>query len=390
MISYEDALRLISSSTKKLHQMTICLSDASGYRLAQEVRADRPYPPYNRAAMDGIAIRFQDYLDGVQNFNIQEVIYAGSASDGVLTHGNCYKIMTGAAVPSSADTIVRNEDLLYVANKASIVHHEKIKSHANIALRGQDLQSGQVVIPYNTYITPSIISLLATLGVTNPVVFRKPKVSVFTTGDEIVGLEESPNEVQIRNSNQYLLTALLAKDGIIPESIRHIKDTEADLYKGFMERMDSDIMLVNGGVSAGDRDLVPTVMKTLGAELLFHHVAIKPGKPLWCGKLPGGCLVFGIPGNPFSCLTTYILFIRPFLNSKPTSSVKFPLACDRIGKSTFDDFFPVQFSEEHKLAPIPINGSGDVRLGLFADGIARHHRANQILKKNDLISFYAF
>lgn len=390
MISYDDALGLISSKVKKLDKVTIPLADALGFHLAQPIKADRPYPPYNRAAMDGIAIRFQDFLNGIETYEIQEIIYAGDESKGALANGCCYKIMTGAAVPSSADTIVRNEDILFSGNKAHIIDTKTLKRNKNIAAEGQDLQLGELAVPHNSSITPSIVSLLATIGIHRPLVFRKPKVSVFTTGNEIVSPETQPSTVQIRNSNQFLLTALLAKDGIIPEAVKHIKDTEEDLLACLPPYINNDILIINGGVSAGERDLVPAVMKRLGAASLFHHVAIKPGKPLWCGKLPSGCLVFGVPGNPFSCLTTYTLFIKPILRFNASPPIEYPMACAREKRSKFDEFFPVRFSSNGKLEPIAMNGSGDVRLGLFADGIARHHYAFGNLKTDDLISFYAF
>ncbi|HWV71386.1 MAG TPA: molybdopterin molybdotransferase MoeA [Pseudosphingobacterium sp.] len=390
MISYNAALQIIMSNTKMPEKQQLSLLDSLGYTLAQEIVADRPYPPFNRAAMDGIAIRYTDYQNGIKEFKLQETIYAGQEPVMPLNTGYCYKIMTGAAVPLSADTIVRQEDLVLSSHESYSLTNIEPKAYANIAKKGQDVLKGASIIPSNTTITPSIISLLASLGIHSPWVIKKPNIALFTTGDEIIDLYQTPKEVEIRNSNRYLLTSLLLKDLIKPTIIAHIKDQVEDLQHHICRASEYDIILINGGVSGGDRDLVLQVLEKLGARTLFHRVAIKPGKPIWCGVLPSGCIVFGLPGNPFSCLTTYNLFVRPLLRKISMQSFVIPMTSPRIKSSKLDEFFPVRLTADLQLEPLYLNGSGDIRLGLQADGLALHPATMGNVMQYDKLPFFAF
>jgi molybdopterin molybdotransferase len=207
-----------------------------------------------------------------------------------------------------------------------------------------------------------------------------------------------PGEVtafQIRNSNQFLLKSLLKKWQITPTFSRHVADEMKALEEALSEAITSDITIINGGVSAGDADYVPAILKNLGVREIFHKVAIRPGKPLWIGQTSEGKLVFALPGNPLSCLTTFTIFVESFLfkstgfESRP--SYKLPILNNRLKKHPLTEFFPVRLhSEMAGLQILPFNGSGDITAGVFADGLALQPHNSPSLLNGDLVEFYPF
>jgi len=391
MISYQEAIQLVLQHQPCQSSFRIDLEHALGYKLAQPVVADRDYPPFNRSAMDGIAINHIDYKNGLRKFHVLETIYAGEKATHTLSCGGCYKIMTGAAVPQTASAVIRLEDLIAVSENAYAVHNNDIKLNENTALKGQDLLRGTAIINDGMTITPSIISLLATFGIHRPMVKRPLSVGLFTTGNEVISIYKTPNETQIRNSNRYLLDSLLRKNGVEAIHKEHLSDDFDHIYNSLSNHLNHDIIIVNAGISVGEKDYVPEVLHKLGAKRLFHKVAIKPGKPIWCGTLPSGGIIFGLPGNPFSCLVTFTLFVQPLLHSSIISPLRLPLKTNRKGKTKLDEFFPVRLlRQKGVLEPVPINGSGDVRLGLMSDGIALHPSGYTDLNAMNEIDFYAF
>ncbi len=376
MHTLNEALDVISRSARSFGREEVALDDALGRVLAEPVVADRDYPPFHRSAMDGIAIRYADFEQGMREFRVVETIYAGSESKETLCVGECYKIMTGAAVPVSASAVIRKEELSWSGTIAEVrsIHCQPFQ---HIALRGQDLLMGEEVLRPSVVITPSLISLLATVGKAEVLVERQPKVALFTTGNEVVSVSDRPSNVQIRNSNGHLMKALLLKNGIKAASCEHVGDRKDALTSAFQSRLSADILVVSGGVSAGDEDFVPEVLEALGVSELFHHVAIKPGKPVWCGKMPGGPMVFALPGNPFACLVTFKLFVESFIQCSyglgMPSAEQFSLGTGHSKKTRFDEFFPVGVScSGPEMQPVVSNGSGDIRLGMLADAFALH------------------
>jgi molybdopterin molybdotransferase len=312
MLNYKEARQQIISLAKSFGTETIGLEDADGRVLSEDIYADRDYPPFNRSAMDGYAIHTNDWEAGIRNFKLQQVIYAGQSEQANLSPGTCYKIMTGAPVPLSANAVIRREDAVQIDDAVSF-NVEIVNPFQNIAKQGEDIKSGGHILDAHHRCTPVIISLLASLGKNRIKVEKLPKVAVFTTGDEIVDPGSAITANQIRNSNQYLLKSLLNKWLIKPVVNGHIIDNKTQLINKLSQVLDFDLIITCGGVSAGDADYLPDVLTGLGVKKLFHKVAIKPGKPIWCGQMPNGGLVFALPGNPFSCMVTFKLFIEAFL-----------------------------------------------------------------------------
>ena len=374
MLTYIQAQEIVTSLAKSFGGEEIALEDADGRVLAESVPADRDYPPFNRATMDGYAINPWDWEDGVRRFKVQQVIYAGQVAEAELSAENCYKIMTGAPVPVSASAVVRREDAVEVNGIVSF-NIGTLKPFQNIARKGEDMHHGDVVLQKGMLCNPSAISLLASLGKVKLKVEKLPKVALFTTGDEVVEPGMPVSASQIRNGNQYLLKTLLKKWLIKPAVYKHIPDDKALLKQHLAEGLDCDMVITCGGVSAGDADYLPEVLEGIGVKKLFHKVAIRPGKPIWCGQMPNGGLVFALPGNPFSCHVTFKLFIETYLMAcfglpKPTLS-QLPLLSAKAKKVNLDEFFPARLSSEGILS-IAFNSSGDIKSALAADALAVH------------------
>lgn len=395
MIHYQEAQQIILAQAKPFATESIALSNVLGRTLAETIVADRDYPPFNRSTMDGFAFNYEDFEKGIKQYKIIDTIFAGSTTNKVLQQGECFKIMTGASVPISANVVIRKEDTS-VADNLLTLHIEACKPFQNIAKQGEDITAATNIITDNTICTPAVISVLAALGKSEVTVKRLPSVSIFTTGNEIVPVETNPiDTVQIRNSNQYLLKALLQQWQIQPSICKHLQDDKAALTAAFKEALPSDIIIINGGVSAGDADYVPEVLASLGVQLLFHKIAIRPGKPLWCGKLPNGGLVFALPGNPFSCMVTFQLFIKPYLlacfDLPQQPFLQLPLAISKAKNVGLDEFFPAQIhAAPMRIIPLHFKTSGDVKATLFADGIALHPATVQALEANTIVNYLPF
>lgn len=372
MVNYREAQNIIKSQAILLHKELIDLDDSLGRVLAEDIVAGRDYPPFNRSAMDGIAIQTEDFGKGTRDFRIIETVFAGQKSEKNLSAGQCYKIMTGAAVPAGADAVIRREDI--IEDKAAVrVETDSCERYQNIAPQGEDLKKDTIALHAPFKINASATGFIASMGRGEIWVYKKPDVVIFTTGDEVISVGEQVNDQQIYNSNLPMLKALMLEHQIKPIHAGHILDDEEQLEDFIKPYLGVDILILSGGVSAGDADFIPDILDKLGVEILFHKVAIKPGKPCLCGKLPGGGLVFALPGNPLSCLVTFKLFVERYLegfsNLPAPDTITFPLNFNRRKKSAFDEFFPVFITEQNMLNKIDFNGSGDIRLASFANAL---------------------
>ncbi|PRY52806.1 molybdopterin molybdotransferase [Arcticibacter pallidicorallinus] len=394
MQSLDNALSLISSLVKGFAHEFVALEEADGRILSKDITADRNYPPFNRAAMDGYAIMQSDWKKGIRKYKVAETILAGQASQTQISSGYCYKIMTGAATPPVADVIIRREDANELDQEVEL-RADDLRIYQNISREGEDTKKGDLLVKAPVRCSSQIISLLAATGNHLVSVYALPSVSVITTGDEVVPLPAEVTAFQIRNSNQFLLKSLLKKWQISAWFSRHVADEINSLTEALSQAITSDITIINGGVSAGDADYVPAILKSLGVREIFHKVAIRPGKPLWVGQTSEGKVVFALPGNPLSCLTTFSIFVESFLfksmgfESRPL--YKLPILQDRSKKHPLTEFFPVSLDPKTGgLQILPFNGSGDITAGLFADGLAVQPDDCPSLLNGDLVAFYPF
>jgi len=394
MISYDEALNHIVSSRIDFGSEEIPIENAFGRILAEDIFADRDYPPFNRAMMDGYAVRAEDVLENkISEFHVAGEVFAGDGGSYNLMKGETLRIMTGAPVPDNADVVIKKEDAI-PKDRAVSFNIQKINLYHNIACRGEDIQRHQLVINRNVQIDFRHLSLLASLGKEKMKVVRSPKVNILSTGNEVVPVRFSPEPWQIRDSNSYSITGFLKNYQIEPSTVKLAQDDLDNITSSVLSILDCDLLIISGGVSEGDADFVPTALKRCGVKEIFHKVKIKPGKPIWFGQHPNGSRIFALPGNPLPVQIACKIFIDPFLRScfglQSAKVICLPIGVERQKKIIFDEFFPVKIygSQQPEIIPLSFNGSGDIMAVLNSSGVARHDAVAGDLKKGDVIEFY--
>ena len=377
MTGYEDALRIVLDHTPVLGPSTVAVTECVGRALAADIHADRDDPPYNRSAMDGYAVRSEDVATAPAVLAIVEHIAAGQVPTRTVGTGECAKIMTGAIVPAGVDAVVMVEDTAPPEAGRVTINRAPARGD-NICLQGEDFRQGDRILTAGQTIGPAHAALLATLGVAQVPVHELPTVSMLATGDEVVPVAATPALGQVRDSNSAGFAAQLAPLGVRVDLLGIAPD-ERGALRDLVERgLASDVFAVSAGVSRGDHDLVPGVLRELGVELLFETVAIKPGKPTVFGRR-GGTLVFGLPGNPVSSQVATQLFVLPALRKMGGHASHLPawmtatLAAPASHKPGRRSFAPATTRwEGGQLLATPVRsyrGSGDM-LGLaIADAL---------------------
>lgn len=331
MISVEEALKLVEANIPKGSTETILLTDALGYTLAQDVTSPIDMPPFPQSAMDGYAV---NYDPNITEYRLVGEVAAGSDQKFELTKGEAVRIFTGAAVPFSANTVVRQEDVTVTIfndlestdnlsqglgtersrsaqNKISFT--ADIKLNSNIRPQAEQIQKGTLALSVGTYIDPATLGYIATLGIVEIKVFSKPKIAILTTGDELVKPGQQLKYGQVYESNSAMLDAAFRSKGI--STIRHLKIQDdytatVNSIKSVIES--NDFVILSGGISVGDYDFVGKALAELKVEQIFYKVKQKPGKPLYFGK-KGSTTVFALPGNPAAALTSFYVYIYPSL-----------------------------------------------------------------------------
>ncbi|MBK7505573.1 MAG: molybdopterin molybdotransferase MoeA [Bacteroidetes bacterium] len=395
MQSIQNALELILSNKQNFGTETISIHDCLDRVLAEDIYADRDYPPFNRATMDGYAIISQDINIGKNNLlKITDTIHAGEAKQFALESGNCIKIMTGAPVPKRANAVIRIEDTHINGNEIHF-NVKQLKENQNIAIQGEDARKGDLLIKKGTKLNPNSISLLAVTGHAKLEVYKLPIIAIVSTGNEIVAVESVIQPHQIRDSNVHTLKNSLLNYCISAIQTALIVDDKIALKNTLSELLDTDIIIISGGVSKGDADYVPEILKHLGVIEIFHRVSIKPGNPLWFGKMPNGGVVFGLPGNPISVQVGYKVFIESFIRKcfdmEPIEPLFLPLLGEKSKKSNFTEYFPCKLTHENKKSGLAINKmntSGDISTTNNSDGIAIHPSEKQTIEKGEFVEFY--
>jgi len=312
MLSFQAALATIEQklleSKRDPPTEILPLDQARGRVLAEDVVADRDYPPFPRATRDGFAVRAANVAAIPATLTCRGEVRAGEHFSGVLGPGECVAIMTGAPLPAGADAVVMLE---YVQAAGSLVRVERaVVARENVVERGSEASAGALVLRRRRRLGAGEIGLLASVGKSQIHVYRPPQVAILPTGDEVVPLERRPEWFQVRNSNAFALAAQVAEAGGIPQRLPIAPDEKIALRRLIEEGFDSDLLLVSGGVSKGKYDHVRHVLEELGAEFHVQGVAIRPGKPLVFGQAKEKPF-FGLPGNPVSTYVTFELFARP-------------------------------------------------------------------------------
>ncbi len=324
MVSYQEALDIIiaAGAGNLLSSEHVGITEISGRVSAADTHASVANPPFDNAAMDGFALRASE-VSGVEDQSIALKVI-GHIAAGELRRfnapeaGQCYEIMTGAPVPPGCDTVVPVEKTKKLS-EGKIIFRHPARENDNIRRAGADLKTGDMVLATGTVLEPAHVLALATLGIGYVDAIRKTKIALISTGLEIVDSFDTPLEYgQIYNSTKPYLIAALSQPGITIHDVGTIQDDPAAFRKnlGTIVDQDMDICISTGAVSAGVHDFVPSVLKGMGAEIFFHKVAIRPGKPVLFAKLPGkGPFYFGLPGNPAATAAGLRFFVQPLLRA---------------------------------------------------------------------------
>ncbi|WP_425656939.1 molybdopterin molybdotransferase MoeA [Tenacibaculum ascidiaceicola] len=385
MITVAKAKHIILENTQNFGIEEIPFLQAIGRVLKEDIVADRDFPPFNRVAMDGIAINHRFFEHGIRDFKIEGIQAAGSPQKTLDNAANCYEVMTGAVLPNNTDTVIRYEDV-DINTLIATITVDKIKEGQNIHRKGSDKSKGTVLIKKNTIISAAEIGVLATVGKATVKVAKQPKVMIVSTGDELVDVNENPLDHQIRRSNVYTLVSLL-NNLKIPAETAHITDEKSILK----EKIESylklyDVLLFSGAVSKGKFDFLPEVLDELGVQKLFHRVSQRPGKPFWFGTTDN-CNVFAFPGNPISTFVNCLVYFYPWylkstgLHSEEKTAV---LAKNITFKPNLSCFMQVKLTSENGqvyATPIQGNGSGDLASLVEADGFIELPKTEEVTFK---------
>ena len=337
-----------------------------GRIVAENVAADRNYPPFNRSTRDGFAVRAADAASAGAKLRLIGESRAGGPFDGVVEPGTCVQIMTGAPLPRGANAVVMNEHARHEGEYVIVEHaaHEG----AHFVLEGQETRVGESVLTRGNRLGYAELAIAAQVGRSRLVVAKKPRVAIISTGDEVIPVDQAPKRFQIRNSNNVSLAAQVALAGGEPVILGTVPDDLAQLRARIQEALEADIVALTGGVSVGKYDFVEQVLRELGAEFFFDTVAIRPGKPAVFGFCQGKP-VFGLPGNPVSTMVTFELFVTPAIDllsghtPHPLKVLKAKLAHPVNEKPPLAHFLPARLSWPNGEATVEMihwEGSGDI------------------------------
>ena len=369
----QEALEIILKTSEDFGTEEVKFLKSLGRILKEDIVADRDFPPFDRVSMDGIAISSEAFNNGQRKFKIEGVQAAGSEQLTMQDPTNCIEAMTGAILPKNTDIVIQYE-LLDIKDGVATINLEAIKSNQNVHLKGLDRKQGAVLIPKNTLISPAEIGVFATVGKTKVQVAKQPKVMIISTGNELVGVYDTPEEHQIRRSNVFTLVSLLEKINIKAETA-HITDDKNKLLSKINSFLnDFDVLLFSGAVSKGKFDFIPEVLDELGVNKLFHRVKQRPGKPFWFGKKE--CkTIFAFPGNPVSTFASCLKYFYPWYYKSVGVNYKNKnqaiLAEDYFFKPDLTYFLQVKIEKkEGKIYATPITGRGSADLANLVDSDA--------------------
>lgn len=396
MINVQQAEDIILSQYQDYGKESIAYQLALGRVLAEDILADLDLPPFDRPTVDGIAIRFTSYEKGNRTFAIKAVQSAGEASVAIDSEDQCIEIMTGAALDSTVDTVIRYEDIT-VSNGIATINID-IRKGQNIHLKGKDKKAAEILVKANQIITPAIIGIAASVGKTSLQVKKIPKIIIISTGDEMITPELVPEAFQLRRSNGITIQSVLEKYKIAADHL-HLNDDYEEIKNELIRCIDQyDILLMSGGVSMGKFDYLPQVCEELGIEKSFHKIKQRPGKPFWFGKSQNQKLVFAFPGNPvsvFMCLHRYFI---PWLEKSlgiPQSSPLYAILGNDIEFPFSLQYFAqvkLQINEQGQLIAniVDTNGSGDFSHLAETDAFVELPLEQNIFKKGEVYKIWKY
>jgi molybdopterin molybdotransferase len=387
VLDFDEALEIVlqqAAWARRPRLERVRLEEAGGRVLAVSITADRDQPPFNRSTRDGFAVRAGEANAGTW-LTVAGQVRAGTKWEGSLRPGEAIEIMTGAPVPEGADAVVMLEHVERSGageiRAVRLAEGRKIVAGENIVCRGSEARVGDDVLAAGTEMDAAAVALAASCGASRLEVYGRPTVSILATGDELVDVDDIPGPHQIRNSNSYGLAALVVQAGGSPLRQPVAPDRREELEESIQRAKPADLMLLSGGVSAGEYDLVEDVLLELGAEFFFTGVKMQPGKPVVFGRVPErdglrGTYFFGLPGNPVSTQVTFACFVEPLLRAMRGAGVEAPrfvqatLVDDVPGKVGVTRVLPARLTSNRVQPEVKLvvwQGSGDMAANAHAN-----------------------
>ncbi len=395
-ITYEQALSILEAHREEFIEEERRLADCIGQYLAEDLIADRDFPPFDRVTMDGIAISHAAFADGQRDFPIQEVAPAGTARKTMQNPGHCIEVMTGAIMPENTDTVIRYEDLEIGKGTARVLL-DSLQARQNIHFKGIDLPEGTVIVRKGTRLSSAEINIAASVGKPTLRIRKLPRAVIISTGDELVDVQDTPELHQIRRSNVYGIQSTL-KDWGMQADLQHLPDDKKAMEKAISNLLETyDLFIFTGGVSKGKFDYLPEVLKSLKVRRHFHKIQQRPGKPFWFGSSPEGKKIFALPGNPVSSFVCVYVYLRYWLDK--SLNIHRPPLYVSLKKDT--QFAPdlVYFLEARLEScpdgtlladPVKGNGSGDFANLVKTDGFLILPQNKSKFKKGESYLFVPY
>ncbi|MHC4460588.1 MAG: molybdopterin molybdotransferase MoeA [Planctomycetota bacterium] len=370
MIKFDDAFEIMMDSARRLGTERVDIEHALNRVLAEMIVSDIDMPPFHKSAMDGYACRRADLAN---ELTVIETIPAGLPPNKAIAQNQCAKIMTGAVVPEGADCVIMVEYTKSVAENR--IRFTGSSTANNICLKGEDIKKGDVVLRSGRRLAAQHIAVLASHGWVKPLVSLQPRVGIIATGNELVEPSQKPTACQIRNSNGFQSAAQVTSVGAIATNYGIAVDTEEDIEAKLTKAItENDVVILSGGVSVGDYDLVREILEKNKIKLMFEKVAVKPGKPM-VFAVSDEVFCFGLPGNPVSTFVMFELLVKPFLfkmmgyDFRPAVTHKQLEKTIKRKKTDRDAWLPVIFTNDNKVASIEYHGSAHINALCEADGL---------------------
>jgi molybdopterin molybdotransferase len=384
----DDAVQPIARSTR------VSLSAALGRVLADDIVSTADVPPFSRASMDGYAVRAEDTTgatrEDARRLRYVGQVFTGDAATQVINAGECLEIATGAPMPPGADAVIMVEETLRV--DTSVQMFSPVVPGQNVGRQGADIRRGQTVMRDGEALSPSRIGAAAALGLVEVTVYDRPRVTILSTGNEIVEPGRALAAGQIYDINRFSLTALVTDNGGVAVARRVARDTIEDLERAVDESSHDDLLLFSGGSSVGERDLILDVLQKRG-EVLFHGLAVKPGKPTAFGRI-GGTPFFGLPGYPTSCLSNAYILAAPALRRiarlapRRDRTVRLALGKRVVSIAARHQFFTVRIIDDVVMPAF--KSSGDITSMSEADGYIEIPMGVDVVEEGSLVEVTLF
>jgi molybdopterin molybdotransferase len=414
MLTIAEAWEAIEGVVEPLPRQRVPLAESLGLVLAENIVADLDSPPFDKALMDGYAVRAADVATLPVRLQVAGEVLAGQVSARGLAPGEAIRIMTGAPLPAGTDLVIPVEQSALEGATVTL-QPPAVPVGRNVLRRGESTRQGAVVVPAGRVIRAVEVGCLAEVGQHSVPVHRAPRIAVLATGDELVPVSDRPGPGQIRNSNEAMLVAQLQQAGYAAYSLGIARDNAAELKRKIMQGLEYDVLVLSGGVSAGKVDLVPLALAETGVETVFHKVKIRPGQPLYFGRLdrsrpanrpllPGSLAanrpnawVFGLPGNPVSSLVCCELFVKPALRRLAgLAEVRPQPLYARLQQSHFNGgqrptYHPARLTQTPsgpEVTPVRWIGSADLSATASANGMIAFEVPNREYAAGEWVAVY--